>query len=93
MLGVSIAEGALFYGQEQRREVVEIVDALRRETEEVAAAVHRMFAEGRTPPPEYAKKCESCSFVGVCLPRNVGTVRGGRVARYLARALAAAEQP
>jgi CRISPR-associated exonuclease Cas4 len=86
MLGVVVPEGALFYGKEQRREVVEIGDALRRETEEVADAVHRMLADGRTPPPVYAKKCESCSLVDICLPRGVGG-RGNRVARYLANVL------
>lgn len=88
MLDIPVPEGALFYGNEGRREVVEIGDALRRETEEVAAAVHRMLAEGCTPSPEYGKKCESCSLVAVCLPRSVGSGKGGRVARYLARALA-----
>jgi CRISPR-associated exonuclease Cas4 len=86
MLGVAVPEGALFYGKEQRREVVAISETLRRETEEVAAAVHRMLAEGRTPPPEYAPKCDSCSLVDICLPQKVGG-RGGRVARYLANIL------
>ncbi len=86
MLGVAVPEGALFYGKEQRREVVEINEALRRKTEEVAAAVHRMLAEGRTPPPGYSPKCDRCSLVEVCLPRGVGGSRG-RVARYLAKAL------
>jgi CRISPR-associated exonuclease Cas4 len=86
MLGVSVREGALFYGKEQRREVVEIDDALRRTTEEVAAAVHRLLADGRTPPPVYAKKCDSCSLAQACLPRSVGG-RGNRVARYLANVL------
>ncbi len=86
MLGVSVPEGALFYGKEQRREVVAIGDELRRETEEVAAAVHRMLADGRTPPPEYAPKCDSCSLLQICLPRKVGG-RGNRVARYLATIL------
>jgi CRISPR-associated exonuclease Cas4 len=86
MLGVAVPEGALFYGKEQRREVVEISDGLRRETEEVAAAVHRMLAEGRTPPPEYAPRCDNCSLVQICLPRGVGG-RGNRVARYLAKVL------
>ena len=83
MLGVSVPEGALFYGKEQRREVVEIGDELRRKTEEVAAAVQRLLADGRTPPPAYAPKCDNCSLVGICLPRAVGG-RGNRVARYLA---------
>ena len=86
MLTVSVPEGALFYGKEQRREVVAIDDTLRRKTEEVAAAVHRMLAEGRTPPPEYAPKCDSCSLVQICLPRGVGG-RGNRVARYLVKVL------
>ena len=87
MLGVSIPEGALFYGKEQRREVVEIGDALRRETEEIAAAVHGMLDSGNTPAPEYSAKCDSCSLVDVCLPRNLGGDRAGRVARYLKKAL------
>lgn len=86
MLNVSVPEGALFYGKEQRREVVAIGDELRRETEEVAAAVHRMLADGRTPPPKYAPKCDSCSLVDVCLPQGVGG-RRNRVARYLATIL------
>jgi CRISPR-associated exonuclease Cas4 len=86
MLGFAVPEGALFYGKEQRREVVEIGETLRRETEEVAAAVHRLLADGRTPPPEYASKCDSCSLIDVCLPRGVGGGKN-RVARYLAKVL------
>jgi CRISPR-associated exonuclease Cas4 len=87
MLDVSVPEGALFYGKEQRREVVEIGDALRRETEEVTAAVHRMLDSGNTPAPEYSPKCDSCSLKDVCLPRNLGGGRTGRVTRYLKKAL------
>ncbi len=86
MLGVAVPEGALYYGKEQRRELVEINDALRMETEGAAAAVHRMLAEGLTPPPEYSRKCESCSLMGICLPRGVGGARS-RVSAYLAKAL------
>ena len=86
MLDVPVPDGALFYGKEQRRGAVAIGDALRRKTEEVAAAVHRMLSEGRTPPPEYASKCDSCSLVNICLPRGVGGSKD-RVARYLTRVL------
>jgi len=86
MRGAQVPEGALFYGKEQRREVVEIGEALRRETEAVTAAVHRLLTEGCTPPPAYAKTCESCSLVDICLPRSVGGGKN-RVARYLARVL------
>jgi CRISPR-associated exonuclease Cas4 len=87
MLRVAVPEGALFYGKEQRREVVAIGETLRRETVEVAVAVHRMLAEGRTPPPRYARKCDSCSLATVCLPRNLEKGRTGRVGRYLKDAL------
>jgi CRISPR-associated exonuclease Cas4 len=86
MLNVEVPEGALFYGKEQRREIVQIGESLRRETEEVAAAVHRLLADGHTPAPEYAKRCDSCSLLDVCLPRGVGPGKG-RVARYLAKSL------
>lgn len=86
MLGVSVPEGALFYGKEQRREVVAIGERLRHETEEVCAAVHRLLMEGHTPPPVYAKKCESCSLIDICLPQKVGG-RRNQVARYLENAM------
>jgi CRISPR-associated exonuclease Cas4 len=86
MLAVSVPEGALFYGKEQRREIVAIGEPLRRETEAVAAAVHRMVSESRTPPPEHGPRCDNCSFLHVCLPRRAGAC-GGRVARYLAAAM------
>jgi CRISPR-associated exonuclease Cas4 len=76
--------------KEQRREVVEIGEELRRKTEGGAAAVHRLLADGRTPPPVYTKRCESCSLVNICLPRGVGGGKN-RVARYLARILADTE--
>ena len=86
MLGMAVPEGALFYGKEQRREVVEIGDELRRETEEAAAAVHRLLAAVRTPPPEYGAKCENCSLIEVCLPKELVRT-GGSVTRYLANSL------
>jgi len=87
MLGVTVPEGALFYGKEQRREVVAIGAPLRRKTEAVAVAVHRMLADGRTPPPLCTPKCESCSLLAACLPSALERGRGDRVARYLAKAL------
>jgi CRISPR-associated exonuclease Cas4 len=82
MLGAVVPEGALFYGKERRREVVALDAGLRAETEAAASAVHTLLADGRTPPAEYAKKCERCSLVGLCLPRKTGA-RSRSVARYL----------
>lgn len=71
MMGIEIAEGAIFYGQPRRRQPVEFTEALRSETEQVASALHRMMAGKTTPSPEYdAKKCDACSLRDVCLPKK-----------------------
>ncbi len=83
MLGVSIPSGALFYGRTRRRLDVVFDPFMRDRTEEVARKTHDLIASGETPPPAYAKRCEMCSLVDVCLPKTVQkkrTVRG-----YLAR--------
>ena len=68
MLGVSIREGALYYGQTRRRITVEFTEERRRRTEEVARAVHELFARGMTPPPYERQGCEACSLQEECLP-------------------------
>lgn len=84
MLDVSVPEGALFYGAEQRREVVPLEKALRKRTEEVAQAVHDLVAEGRTPPHDHSPACKTCSLYARCLP-GTGGRSGKRVARYIER--------
>jgi CRISPR-associated exonuclease Cas4 len=86
MLCSPVPEGALFYGKEQRREVVAIEEALRQETEEVSAAVHQMLKDFLTPSSEFDKKCKNCSLASVCLPRKVGGPRN-RVGSYLKKIL------
>jgi CRISPR-associated exonuclease Cas4 len=71
MLGVSIPAGALFYGQTRHRLDVAFDEALRCETEETARRVHELIASGRTPPPVYEKRCESCSLMAKCLPKTI----------------------
>jgi CRISPR-associated exonuclease Cas4 len=85
MLGVVIQEGALFYGQTRRRLDVVFDEALRRETEETARRAHDLIASGQTPPPVYAKRCESCSLLAECLPKTIQKRRS--VKNYLARVL------
>ena len=85
MLSVAIPEGALFYGQTRHRLDVVFDDALRRETEETARRAHDLIASGRTPPPIYEKRCESCSLVAECLPKAIQKRRS--VKNYLKRML------
>jgi len=86
MLACAVPEAALFYGKNRRRQVVRIGDQLRRETEEAARRLHALIRSGLTPPARYAKKCESCSLMNLCMPRVAGA--GKSVARYLAQVFA-----
>lgn len=75
MLDVSIKSGALFYGKTRRRLDVAFDDDLRNQTIETARRLHEMIVSGKTPPPRYTKKCDTCSFLSLCLPRAIGKKR------------------
>jgi len=81
MLDTRIPEGALFYGKNKRRHVVQFDETIRQLTEETTLKIHEMMENGITPQPEYSKKCKACSLYGICLPRSVG--RKGAVSNYL----------
>ena len=85
MLNTEIPEGALFYGKTRRRQDVVFDRALRLETEKAAKRVHELIKAGKTPKPVYTKKCDSCSFVGLCLPKTIEKNRS--VNRYLKNAI------
>jgi CRISPR-associated exonuclease Cas4 len=85
MLNTEIYEGALFYGKIRRRQDVKFSKLLRLETEEAAKRAHELIKAGKTPRPVYSKKCESCSFVELCLPKTIGKNRS--VNRYLQKVM------
>lgn len=71
MLGVTITEGALFYGQTRHREDIVFDEKLRIETADITQKMREMLASGITPKPEYAKKkCEQCSLLELCMPKT-----------------------
>jgi CRISPR-associated exonuclease Cas4 len=80
MLQCDVPEGALYYGEKKRRSAVLFNPSLREKTAQTAEAVHALLAGGLTPPPRYAERCESCSFMPLCLPK-VATRK--RVGHYL----------
>lgn len=71
MMNVRIPCGTLFYGKIRRRSEVVFDDVLRGKTKETAKQLHAFIGAGKTPAPEYAPKCESCSFVDECLPKTI----------------------
>ena len=87
MLGVAVPKGALFYGRTRRRFEVLFDDSLRMEVHETAKLVHELIASGATPPPIYEKRCESCSLIGECMPKNIE--KRSSVKRYLKRMIEA----
>lgn len=80
MLGGKIERGAIFYGKIRRRLDVEFDCALRKVTSDTARRLHGLIKSGKTPPPEYAKRCENCSLVDMCMPKAMG---GRKVERYI----------
>jgi CRISPR-associated exonuclease Cas4 len=69
MLDCVVPEGALYYGEKKRRTAVVFDAGLREKTAQTAALLHTLLDEGKTPPPQYAERCESCSFLPLCLPK------------------------
>lgn len=84
-LGVEIAAGAIYFGENRRRMDVAFNAPLRAETEQAAARLHALFREGRTPPPVFGPKCKECSLLELCQPRPLQ--QQPRASSYLAAAL------
>ncbi|MCX7597441.1 MAG: CRISPR-associated protein Cas4 [Armatimonadetes bacterium] len=86
MLGVAVPAGAMFYDRPHRREEVVFTSDLRAQTEAATRRLHELLASPSTPPPVYEKKCRSCSFFDLCLPREIS--RGRSAAQYLNHSIA-----
>ena len=78
MLKVTIAEGALFYGEPRRRVLINFDNELRLLTKSIVAETHKLIKSGVTPPACYSKACEACSLKEVCRPREVDSGRSVR---------------
>ena len=68
MLVCSIPEGALFYEETRRREVVPLTEELRQTTQKMANEMHTYFARGYTPKSKPGIHCSACSLKELCLP-------------------------
>lgn len=70
MLGVSVKEGALYYGETRRRTVVTFDDELRELTENTASGVQELLSSHKTPEARWTKGCRACSLLDVCRPED-----------------------
>lgn len=75
MVCVKVETGALFYGKTRRRLDVVFDENLREFTMRTSEELHDMIASGITPPPHYKKKCDTCSFLTLCMPKTIGKKR------------------
>lgn len=79
MRDVTVEEGALWYWEVRRREIVALNEALRTETLAVIDAARALLTSGKTPPPlQDNKRCRACSLADVCRPRDFQRDRSGR---------------
>jgi len=69
MRETSVSQGAIWYWEVRRRELVPIDDALRTATIAAIEAAHEILRTGKTPPPtDNVKRCRACSLLDLCEP-------------------------
>ena len=68
MLCCDIPEGALFYGQTRRRQVVSFTAELREQVKAALSEMHALYERGHTPKVKPSKSCNACSLKELCLP-------------------------
>lgn len=84
MFSTQIPEGALFYGETKRREIVEITENLRNEVREMFREMHQYYERRYTPKVKMGKSCTFCSLRELCMPR---LTKNGSVKNYMDQAL------
>lgn len=75
--GYQCEEGVLYFAEGRERVRVVFDDELRALTRNAIDGLRLVAAGGQIPPPlEDSPKCPRCSLVGICLPDEVGALRG-----------------
>lgn len=69
MFSTEILEGAIFYGETKRREIVEMTKELRDHVISMFQEMHQYYERQYTPRVKYSKSCQACSLKEICLPK------------------------
>lgn len=81
MRDTRVTEGAIWYWEARRREIVQIDEELRTTTIAAIKGAHGIIASGKTPPPtDKIKRCRACSLKDLCEPE---TFRLDHSAQYI----------
>jgi CRISPR-associated exonuclease Cas4 len=84
MHGVTVPEGALFYGETRRRKEVIFDKALRDLTLQTILACREIVQTKVTPKAQYdAKKCKNCSLIDSCHPQKFNKSAAAWLAQQL----------
>ena len=90
MFGVSLQEGALFYGVTRHRMKVPLDRELRELTISAVREVTSILSAGITPRAVYEpKRCDACSLIDDCHPRLLS--RGKSVSKWVADQISSIE--
>jgi len=81
MFDCTVPEGAIFYGEIERRERVELTRALREQAVTMLSEMQQLLREGSTPIAAYDARCDRCSLYEGCQPK----LQGKRSTSYLQR--------
>lgn len=90
--GYTVDHAEVYFNETRTRHRVEISDEVVESTLRAIGELRENAARDEPPPPLVdSPKCPRCSLVGICLPDEVGLLRGDR--RVPARRLVAANSP
>lgn len=84
MFTTTISEGAIYYGEIKRREIVEFTEELRNNVVEIFQEMHQYYTTKYTPKVKKSKACSSCSLKEICLPSLEKSISVGE---YMAQIL------
>lgn len=73
MLCCDIPEGAVFYGEIRRREVIDLDAQLRSRVWDLLSQMHDLYRRSHTPKVKPTKGCNACSLKELCLPKLMKT--------------------
>jgi CRISP-associated protein Cas1 len=79
--GYRVAEGAIWYAESRERVRISLDDDLRSAARTAVHELRLLVAQGRIPAPlSDSPKCPRCALVSICLPDEVGALRGSSLA-------------
>lgn len=74
MLLCKITEGALFYGEINRRQKIVLEQSFRDRVTDMCWEMHQLFERRHTPKVKTGKSCKACSLAEICLPKLCGRI-------------------